>query len=127
MARDFDRGFEIAVYARTVYVRRVVEREGVIKFLPAVARRQASTPPLLATSATSNGAAVGSDVGAVWRPRPAYCLLLAMPIHALAQNLADDVAGDVGEAEVAAQGAIGQFGVVDAEEVQHRCGDIVDV
>src|SRR6266852_168544 len=33
MARDFDRGFEIAVYARTVYVRRVVEREGVIKFL----------------------------------------------------------------------------------------------
>ena len=33
MARDFDRGFEIAVYARTVYVRRVVEREGVSKCL----------------------------------------------------------------------------------------------
>ena len=33
MARDFHCGFEIAVYARTVYVRRVVEREGVIKCL----------------------------------------------------------------------------------------------
>src|SRR6266436_5868062 len=33
MARDFNRGLEIAVYARTVYVRRVVEREGVSKCL----------------------------------------------------------------------------------------------
>src|SRR6266478_5114268 len=33
MARDFNRGFKIAVYLRTVYVRRVVEREGVIKCL----------------------------------------------------------------------------------------------
>src|SRR6266446_744610 len=32
---------------------------------------QASRPPLLATSATSNRAAVGSGIGAVWRPRPA--------------------------------------------------------
>src|SRR6266705_6129130 len=33
MARDFHCGFKSAVYARTVYVRRVVEREGVIKCL----------------------------------------------------------------------------------------------
>src|SRR6266436_1713005 len=33
MARNFHCGFKIAVYARTVYVRRVVEREGVIKCL----------------------------------------------------------------------------------------------
>src|SRR5712664_1802863 len=33
MARDFKGGFKIAVYVRTVYVRRVVEREGVIKCL----------------------------------------------------------------------------------------------
>ena len=33
MARDFNGGFEIAVYVRTVDVRRVVEREGVIKCL----------------------------------------------------------------------------------------------
>ena len=33
MARDFHCGFKIAVYARTVCVRRVVEREGVIKCL----------------------------------------------------------------------------------------------
>src|SRR5712691_1626422 len=33
MARDFDGGFKIAVYVRTVYVRRVVEPEGVIKCL----------------------------------------------------------------------------------------------
>ncbi len=38
MARDFKGGLEIAVYARTVYVRRVVEREGVIKFPPALSR-----------------------------------------------------------------------------------------
>ena len=42
MARDFDRGLEIAVYARTVYVRRVVEREGVIKFPPPALNRKAS-------------------------------------------------------------------------------------
>src|SRR6266478_7655457 len=41
MARDFDCGFKIAVYARTVCVRRVVEREGVIKF-PAALSRKAS-------------------------------------------------------------------------------------
>src|SRR6266852_3213459 len=39
MARDFNRGFEIAVYARTVGIRRVVEREGVIKFPPALSRK----------------------------------------------------------------------------------------
>src|SRR5467141_1693209 len=39
MARDFHCGFKIAVYARTVYVRRVVEREGVIKFPPALSRK----------------------------------------------------------------------------------------
>ena len=33
MARDFNRGLEFAVYVRTVCVRRVVEREGVIKCL----------------------------------------------------------------------------------------------
>ncbi len=33
MARDFHCGFKIAVYVRTVYVRRVVEPEGVIKCL----------------------------------------------------------------------------------------------
>src|SRR5437899_5140002 len=38
MARDFYCGLKIAVYARTVYVRRVVEREGVIKFPPALSR-----------------------------------------------------------------------------------------
>ena len=41
MARDFHCGFKIAVYARTVYVRRVVEREGVIK-CPAALSRKAS-------------------------------------------------------------------------------------
>src|SRR6266852_9903930 len=39
MARDFKGGFEIAVYARTVYVRRVVEREGVSKFPRALSRK----------------------------------------------------------------------------------------
>src|SRR5258708_20701306 len=43
MERDFHCGFKIAVYVRKVYVRRVVEREGVIKFPPAV-RRKASGP-----------------------------------------------------------------------------------
>ncbi len=38
MARDFKGGLEIAVYARTVYVRRVVEPEGVIQFPPALSR-----------------------------------------------------------------------------------------
>src|SRR5713101_3601434 len=38
MARDFKGGLEIAVYARTVYVRRAVEREGVIQFPPALSR-----------------------------------------------------------------------------------------
>src|SRR6266852_3769968 len=38
MARDFNGGFEIAVYVRTVCVRRVVEREGVIKSPPALSR-----------------------------------------------------------------------------------------
>src|SRR5947209_5764741 len=41
MARDFHCGFKIAVYVRKVYVRRVVEREGVIK-LPAALSRKAS-------------------------------------------------------------------------------------
>src|SRR5437899_4648257 len=39
MARDFKGGLEIAVYARTVLVRRVVEREGVIKCPPALSRK----------------------------------------------------------------------------------------
>src|SRR5467141_733497 len=39
MARDFNGGFKIAVYARTVCVLRVVEREGVIKFPPALSRK----------------------------------------------------------------------------------------
>jgi hypothetical protein len=39
MARDFKGGFKIAVYVGTVYVRRVVEREGVIKCTPAVSRK----------------------------------------------------------------------------------------
>src|SRR6266436_3779090 len=67
---------------RTVYVRRVVEREGVIKFLTVrccarplgECRRQASTPPLLATCATSNRTAVGSGIGAVRRPRLAWAV-----------------------------------------------------
>src|SRR5229473_5980751 len=83
MATDFHCGFKIAVYARTVYIRRVVEREGVIKCLTvrccarplgAVAGRQPSTQPLLATSATSNRAAVGSGIGTVRRPRPAWAV-----------------------------------------------------
>src|SRR6266849_1732308 len=41
MARDFHCGFEIAVYARKVYGRRVVEREGVMKFPPALSRKAA--------------------------------------------------------------------------------------
>src|SRR6266446_1297626 len=42
---------------------------------PAVAGRQAATQRPLATFATSNLAAVGSGIGAVWRPRPvtAFC------------------------------------------------------
>src|SRR6266704_1421958 len=39
MARDFKGGFKIAVHVRTVYVRRVVEREGVIKCPPALSRK----------------------------------------------------------------------------------------
>src|SRR5229473_7097196 len=38
MARDFHCGFKIAIYVRTVYVRRIVEREGVMKFPPALSR-----------------------------------------------------------------------------------------
>src|SRR5712691_168507 len=38
MARDFKGGLKIAVYARRVGIRRVVEREGVIKFPPALSR-----------------------------------------------------------------------------------------
>src|SRR5713226_1899314 len=41
MARNFHCGFKIAVYVRKVYVRRVVEREGVIK-CPAALSRKAS-------------------------------------------------------------------------------------
>ena len=83
MARDFHCGFKTAVYVRRVGIRRVVEREGVIKCLTvrccarplgAVAGRQASTQPLLATSATSNRAAVGSGIGSVRKPRPAWAV-----------------------------------------------------
>src|SRR6266849_3110986 len=38
MARAFHCGFKIAIYVRTVYVRRIVEREGVMKFPPALSR-----------------------------------------------------------------------------------------
>src|SRR6266852_3634312 len=41
MARDFNGGLEIAVYVRRVGIRRVVEREGVIK-CPAALSRKAS-------------------------------------------------------------------------------------
>src|SRR5713226_2974267 len=41
MARDFKGGLKIAVYARTVLVRRVVEPEGVIKCPPALSRKAA--------------------------------------------------------------------------------------
>src|SRR6266446_2724881 len=41
MVTDFHCGFKIAVYVRKVYVRRVVEREGVIKF-PAALSKKAS-------------------------------------------------------------------------------------
>src|SRR5712692_5199923 len=39
MVRNFNGGFKIAVYARTVYVRRVVEPEGVIELPPALSRK----------------------------------------------------------------------------------------
>src|SRR6266704_3005811 len=39
MARDFHCGFKIAVYARRLGIRRVVEREGVMKFPPALSRK----------------------------------------------------------------------------------------
>src|SRR6266478_7797225 len=39
MARDFNGGFKIAVHVRTVYVRRVVDREGVTKFPRALSRK----------------------------------------------------------------------------------------
>src|SRR5712692_1574522 len=39
MAREFHCGFKTAVYVGTVDVRRVVEREGVIKFPPALGRK----------------------------------------------------------------------------------------
>ncbi len=39
MARDFHCGLKIAVYVGTVYVRRAVEPEGVIKFPPALSRK----------------------------------------------------------------------------------------
>src|SRR6266571_625696 len=39
MARDFHCGLKIAVYVRTVYVRRVVEQEGVIKCPPALSSK----------------------------------------------------------------------------------------
>ena len=39
IARDFHCGFKIAVYVGKVYVRRVVEREGVIKCPPALSRK----------------------------------------------------------------------------------------
>src|SRR5712691_2201907 len=76
-------GFEFRCLHQTVYggwLGNLVEREEVIKCLTvrccarplgAVAGRQPSTPPPLATSATSNRAAVGSGIGAVRRPRPA--------------------------------------------------------
>src|SRR6266704_604111 len=49
---------------------------------PAVAGMQASTPPPLATSATcatASRAAVGSGVGAVWRPRRVLGCLRTLP------------------------------------------------
>src|SRR5947207_12717123 len=43
------------------------------------------------------------------------------------QNVADDVAVDVGEAEVAAGVAVGEALVVEAQKVQDRRLDVVDV
>src|SRR6202035_4565828 len=42
-------------------------------------------------------------------------------------DVVDHVASDVGEAEVAAAGAEGQFGVVDAHQIEDSCVDIVDM
>jgi len=50
MARDFHFGLKIAVYVRRVYVRRVVEPEGVIKcltvrnFMPPGAEQEGKRP-----------------------------------------------------------------------------------
>src|SRR6266581_3381190 len=95
-------GFEFRCPRQTVFwgwLSNLVEREGVIKFLTvrnlmspgaeslfgnyegavfgekalrAIAGMQPSTQPPLATSATSNRAAVGSGIGAVRKPRPAW-------------------------------------------------------
>ena len=95
-------GFEFRRPRQTAYGRwlgNLVEREGVIKFLTvrnlvspgaeslfgnyegavfgekalrAIAGMQPSTQPPLATSATSSRAAVGSGIGTVRRPRPAW-------------------------------------------------------
>ena len=43
------------------------------------------------------------------------------------QDFADDVAVDVGQAEVAALEAVGQLGVVEAQQVQDRGLQVVDV
>src|SRR5207249_2153427 len=43
------------------------------------------------------------------------------------QDFANDFAGDVGEAEVAAVEAVGETGVVEAEEVQDGGVEVVDV
>lgn len=45
----------------------------------------------------------------------------------LRDDVVDDVAGDVGEAEVSATGAVGELGVVDAHEVEDGGVDVVDV
>ena len=45
----------------------------------------------------------------------------------LSQEVVDDVAVDVGEAEVAAGVAVGEFFVIEAEEVEHGGVEIVDV
>ena len=45
----------------------------------------------------------------------------------LHEDLVDDFAVDVGEAEIAAGVAVGELFVVEAEEVQHRGVEVVDV
>ena len=52
---------------------------------------------------------------------------MATPVRTeLRQYIADDVPVDVGEAEVAALEAVGQFLVVDAEQMEHGRVEIVD-
>src|SRR4051812_29889815 len=48
-------------------------------------------------------------------------------VMALAHDLLDDAAADVGQAEVAAGVAVGQFLVVQAEQIKNRSVEVVNV